>query len=423
MNNWKHAVVLGAAGKMGSGISLLLLQQVGLMEDAILTLEDVNPGGFPALRDYLHKHLLKYAQKNLDDHSSIENFVSNALEKVRFVSSPEECLGAEIVFEAVAEDIEIKSQLLRRMGKVADPQAYYFSNTSSIPISVLAEASNLVGRLIGFHFYNPPAVQKLLEIIEPRHIDVHLKSIAMDIAKRLNKTIVFSNDVAGFIGNGHFIREIVKACGHVRRLRSILPAVEAMYAVNQVIQEFLLRPMGIFQLIDYVGIDVCQHIAAIMSRFLSPSNFNEAFIGAMLNAGIKGGQHGDGSQKDGFFRYDKGKIVAIFDLQHKEYISCIGEQWENNMTNKIGLVPEGSFTWKELNKDEHRKEKIREYFRHLWRERSLGAELAQEFLGESRAIAYELVGTGVANSIEDVDKVLELGFYHLYGVDEPLERG
>lgn len=430
---WKHVAVLGAAGKMGSGIALLLLQEMAFIDEATLTLIDANSDGFPALRRYLRTHLIKFAERSInalrakyttqddlkDNSEIIEDFVTRSLDRVYCATSPEECRGAELVFEAIAEDINIKSEVFCRVEKCAGPNTYYFTNTSSIPISVLAEKSHLSGRLIGFHFYNPPAVQKLLEIIEPKNCDPHLQKIALEIAKRLNKSVVFSNDVAGFIGNGHFIREILGACRQVRKLRSAISSNEALYAVNRITQEFLLRPMGIFQLIDYVGIDVCHHIASIMSTFLGPESFTDSFIDAMLKDGIKGGQHSDGTQKEGFLKYEKGRPVAIYDLQNKMYVPCIGEAWEANFDNKIGLAPEGCYSWKELSKDKESKDKIIQYFRHLWRERTLGAELAQAFLSESRAIAYGLLEAKVARSIADVNTVLQLGFFHLYGVDEP----
>lgn len=430
---WHHAAVLGAVGKMGSGIALLLLQEIAFSPKAVLTLLDVNSDGFSELREYLRSHLTRFAERNIkslrklyadradliDNSEMIEEFVVHSLDRVRCVTSLEECRGAELIFEAIIEDIEIKSDVFRRVAQYADSQAFYFTNTSSIPIGTLVKNSNLNGRLIGFHFYNPPSVQKLLELIIPEGCNQELQSTALEIAKRLNKSTVISKDVAGFIGNGHFIREIVGACKHVRTLRSTLPSTEALYAVNRISQEFLLRPMGIFQLVDYVGIDVCQHIGSIMSQFLAPQVFTDGILETMLKAGIKGGQHPEGSQKPGFFQYENGRPVAIYDIQHKSYVPCKGETWEANFDDKIGIAPEGCISWKKLSKDNDRKDKIAQYFRHLWRERSLGAELAQVFLSESRAIAYGLVEDGVARSITDVDTVLQLGFYHLYGVDEP----
>lgn len=423
---WEHVVVLGAAGKMGRGIALLLLQEIARIKGSKLTLLDTNSLCFDALKKYLREHLLKYAERNInslrldyqereelvDNGDIIHTFVEEALEKVSYVTAIEECRGARMIFEAILEDVEVKAKVFSEVDVVAESEAYYFSNTSSIPIHVLQEKSHIEGRLIGFHFYNPPAVQKLLEIIIPAGVEDKVKEIALGVGKRLNKTIVFSKDIAGFIGNGHFIREIVEACDKVVKLREKMSLLEALCVVNKVTQDFLLRPMGLFQLIDYVGIDVARHIAKIMTEYLPGQVFNTSLIDSMVLAGVKGGQNGDGSQKDGFFSYDKGRPLKVYDLESQKYVPY--HVWE-----EFNMLPQGYEAWKALSVDKGRKEKIAKYFINLMSDESLGAKLALQFLEKSRSIGHRLVKEGVARSIEDVDIVLQNGFFHLYGVDDP----
>jgi len=434
-NEWKHAVVLGAAGKMGSGIALSLLQEMSEMKErAVLTLLDVDFDRFDGLKKYLRDHFLKFAERSInrlrvkyahrddliDNSEIIDVFVAETMDQVRFVTSPSECRGAQYIFEAIAEDVEIKTGIFKQIISYVDPQAYFFTNTSSIPISVLEQKSQLEGRIIGFHFYNPPAVQKLLEIISPNRCEPGLKQAAFDLAKRLGKVIVPSHDIAGFIGNGHFIREILGACKQVRQLQSQLSSVGALYAINWVTQELLLRPMGIFQLVDYVGLDVCQHIGSIMTHYLTPHIFTDDLIARMLKKGIRGGQNPDGSQRDGFFHYEKGKPVAIYDFEKDIYISCSNHEPIAHLKEAF-VKPENDLSWKALSKDPRRQERIAHYFPKLFQQDDLGAELARRFLNESKDIAYGLVRDGVANSVADVDTVLQYGFFHLYGVDQPFE--
>ena len=89
--------------------------------------------------------------------------------------------------------------------------------------------------------------------------------------------------------------------------------------------------------------------------------------------------------------------------------------------NSVGIAD--CVTWKILSKDPEKEKTLSQYFQWLWRERTLGAELAQTLLMESRAIAYNLVEQGVAHSIDDVNTVLKNGFFHLYGVDDPFTQG
>lgn len=431
-----HIAILGAAGKMGSGIALLILQQYALRLAAPnlgdkpaacrLTLIDTYEAGFPLLKQYLRDQLKKYAERNIngvrkayahrddlvDNVDMITCFVDEAMDCVFFGTILEECRGAEIVFEAIVEDIDLKTQVLLRLNNILGPSCYFFSNTSSIPIHILQEKSQLQGRLIGFHFYNPPAVQRLIELIIPENISPELKSFAEEIARQLNKTVVFSKDIAGFIGNGHFIREVHFACQQVDALSQHMPLTEAIVLVNRLTQEFLLRPMGIFQLIDYVGIEVVQRIAHIMSTYLH-QRFGNRLIDEMVEQKVMGGQFGNGSQKDGFFHYEKGAPVSVYDREKKTYI-LIDEAYRSLIDSWFGAKPPLGYTWNKLNKDLHRTDKVNHYLECLSKEHSQGARLAQQFLNDSQEITAELVSSGVADSILSVQAVLENGFYHLY---------
>lgn len=441
--NLKTMAVLGAAGKMGSGISLLLLQLIAsemaksggrtkLLKPRLLLI-DANEEAAITLKHYLRDHLRKFAEKNINDLRNwyrgsdlvdnmdmIEDFVEGSLDFVRFGSLLEECQGAQLVFEAIVEDVDVKSRVFKQLNDLLGPQAYYFTNTSSIPISVLQEQGGIQGRLIGYHFYNPPAVQKLLEIVIPENISSELQTTALHLSKQLNKIVVRSHDVAGFIGNGHFIREILFACDIVEDFAPITGWSEAIYIVNRVTQELLLRPMGIFQLIDYCGIDVANHIAKIMTQYLPGNHFDTSLIKMMMEHRVFGGQYPDGTQKDGFFHYEKGSPVSVFNLKDRTYISCASDSpFYAKCAQKIGPPIEGCIPWKVLSKDDQRDSKIRTYFQSLWQQQSVGAELAKNFLTNSQKIAHQLVKDHVADKIEDVDNVLKNGFFHLYNVDVP----
>jgi len=424
---WEHVAVLGAAGKMGSGIALLLLQEIATMKGCTLTLLDTHPQGFPALQKYLREHLLRYAERNInhlrklfhyrddliDNGDMITAFINESLDNIRYVTSLNECIGATMIFEAILEDLEVKSDVLSKLNQIVNPEALFFSNTSSIPIHVLQEKSHINGRLIGFHFYNPPAVQKLLEIIVPRGLKEGIFEKALEVGKRLNKTIVLSEDIAGFIGNGHFIREVKAACDQVEELKKEMTLPAAICLVNTVTQDYLIRPMGIFQLIDYVGIDVVQHIARVMTQYLKGENFTTSLVENMVKAEVKGGQNGDGSQKPGFFSYEKNQPARVYDLENLEYIPYV-------LSEEAKKFPLGHETWRSLSKikERERSAKLSQYFENLLQDRSEPSKLAVHFLSRSRLIVHGLVDSEVARTIQDVDTVLQNGFYHLYSVDD-----
>ncbi len=425
----KNVAVIGAAGKMGSGISALLLEEIARLEaektgkagggDYKLWLIDANEKGLRDLRVYLKDQLLKYAEKHIMDlrkyYSKNEKLVSNleiitafvtgAWDIVEFHTSLEGAKKANLIFEVIVEDVDAKVNLLNNLN---NPKAYIFSNTSSIPIEELDRASHRNHRIIGFHFYSPPVVQKLVELIVPKQVDPALPSLALELAKRLNKTVVQSADIPGFIGNGHFIREALFACSQVRQLSSKLSLEESIAAINQMTQEFLIRPMGIFQLMDYVGLDVVQNIMRIMEMYSDDPSLCDELIERMVSQGRIGGQYPDGSQKPGFFQYDKHQMKAIYSFEKGNYVPI-------PVGSVLGPLPEGHFSWKQLQKEKEKSPKLETYFSHLFKMQTAGAELACNFLSKSLQIAQQLVDKGVAANLDDVETVLEEGFFHLYG--------
>ncbi len=433
-----HVAVLGSAGKMGSGIAFLLLQEMSRLElekndktgtgTYSLNLIDVNATAFPQLRSYLRDQLFKYAEKNINslrksyaknkdltsNEEIIEAYVLGALDMVYFDTSLDAAKNAHLIFEAIVEDEEIKAKVFREIVKLGNTKGYFLSNTSSIPIHVLDEKAHLNGRIIGFHFYNPPAVQKLLEIIAPAKIQPELSKIASELAKRLKKTIIYSSDVAGFIGNGHLIREVAFACKKVEELSKDYSLFEAIYMVNRVTQEWLIRPMGIFQLMDYVGLDVCRHISQIMDKYLHDPSLKPNLIEEMVSKGILGGQNSNGTQKNGFFAYESHHLKSIYSIEKEKYISFADSDWIIKANRALGPFPKGHYSWKALQKEPHKEELLKIYFVNLQAQNTLGDQIAQAFLQNSCAIANELVQNHVAASLNDVSIVLKDGFYHLY---------
>lgn len=429
----QHVAVLGAAGKMGRGISLLLLEEMARLEAVNtgsigggsyrLILIDTNEEALENLRQYLQPHILKWAERHInllrtafsknpklvDNADIIRAFVEGAMNITHFSTDRKRAIGSKLIFEAVVEDIDVKIDVFKELNhNASDPETYYFTNTSSIPIHLLESAANLKHRIIGFHFYNPPAVQPLVELIAEGASD-DLKAVALDLGKRLNKTLVPAKDVAGFIGNGHFLREISYACERVQALSKQYDEETAICIVDKVTHDFLLRPMGIFQLLDYVGLDVAQKIAHVMSQNIEGLSLHMDLVDKMVAAGIKGGQHTDGSQKNGIFQYTDGQPSAIYSLKEKKYIPL------PDTSSIIGSPPEGHLPWKKLLKDPQRQSKLYAYFHNLFQDTGTGSQEAQKFLLKSREYAHDLVKSGVASNDNDVNQILENGFAHLYG--------
>lgn len=439
----QNVSVIGAAGKMGKGIALVLLQEIALLEISktgkigsgkySLHLIDSDDLSLANLRHYLRDHILKFAEKNINvlrngfeknlslvsNKEIIETFVQGAMDIARFDTSLSQSKNSFLIFEAIIENVDAKVGLYKEIEEFGNKEGFFLTNTSSIPIQVLNEEANLKNRIIGFHFYNPPAVQKLVELIIPDNTEARLKVLANELGKTLHKTLVHSMDVAGFIGNGHFIREILFALSRVREISSSSSLLEAIYIVNRVTQDWLVRPMGIFQLIDFVGIDVCVKIGKVMQTYLPDFIFEEPLMDTMISEGKMGGLHPNGSQKNGFFQYDRHEPIGIYSPDEKIYFPFAEGVWSTKADFYLGKIPEQYVSWKNLQNNPKKNEALSLYFQALLSMNTPGADLSRSFLINSREIAQNLVKTGVAQKMEDVDTVLKNGFFHLYGADSP----
>lgn len=430
----QNVTVLGAAGKMGSGILLLTaLEMADLMlkpenkgKAFVLNAMDLSNEGLSGLMQYLRAQVLKMAEKKtvilrkayhdrrdlIENTDIIEQYINDVVSIVRPTTRIEAAYESNIIFEAVSENKDLKVKIFKEIDANNDHDPWFFTNTSSVPIHILDEEAELNGRVIGFHFYNPPAVQKLVELIWTGQTLDEAKEFAHNYAKNMRKVVVPSNDFAGFIGNGHFMRDALHGITEAEKLSEGMSLPEAIYTVNKVSQDFLIRPMGIFQLIDYVGIDVVRFIMGVMNPFLDKESLHSPLLDRLFDDGVKGGQHSNGSQKDGFLKYEKGRPVAVIDPETKNYI---GFDTLAAVDDKIGTTPDAGMVWKKVVRMKEKDPVLLKYYSDMKGMDTLGAKLALAYGKRSNEIGNALVSDGVANNAEDVNTVLLTGFFHAYG--------
>jgi 3-hydroxyacyl-CoA dehydrogenase len=431
----QNVTVLGANGKMGSGILLLTA-----IEMADLSLKPENKGksfviyamarrqqALADLMSYIQAQVVKQAEKKtvalrkvyadrkdlIENYDIIDQYVKDVMSVIRPVTTVESAYESTLIFEAISENPELKIEMISQIEKYNKNKPWYFTNTSSIPIGFLDKEIKLDGRILGTHFYNPPAVQRLVEVIKSDKTLPELCEFATQYIKAMKKIEVPSNDCAGFIGNGHFMRDALYGMGEATKLTKEMSFVEAVYSINKISQDYLIRPMGIFQLIDYVGIDVCQYIMKVMKPQVKNEDIHSPLLDQMIELGVKGGQNADGSQKDGFLKYDGGKVVGIYDTGKKQYvqISDIAAKCDA----KLGNPPASIQPWKAVVGASNKDELLKKYFSDLKATKSLGAELAVAYGKRSKEIGQNLFKDKVALSEKDVNTVLLTGFFHAYG--------
>lgn len=427
--------VLGAAGKMGSGILLLAAMEVADQRmkpenkdrHFVVNAIDVTSSALPGLMQYIRDQVLKAAEKKtvqlrnfyadraefIENSEVIEAYVNDVMSIIRPGTRLEAAYDSTLIFEAVSENASLKTKLFSQINDNNPNKPWFFTNTSSVPIGGLNTSGKLEGRILGFHFYNPPAVQKLVELITIDENSEEMKDFARELALNMRKVVVSSNDIAGFIGNGHFMRDALHGIAEAEKLSKDMPMSEAIYVVNRITQDYLVRPMGIFQLIDYVGVDVVRFILNVMNPYMPDENLHSDLLDALFAKEIKGGQFADGSQKDGILKYERGRAVGVYSLEKGTYI--LFEDFAERVNEWMGIFPSAVLQWKNLVRSPDKNVIVETIFAAYKKSDDRGCTLALDYARHSRDIGLRLVETGVANSGDDVNTVMLTGFFHAYG--------
>jgi len=254
-----------------------------------------------------------------------------------------------------------------------------------------------------------------LNLLKTGNTKDEVVEFANKYAKKLRKIIVPSNDFAGFIGNGHFMRDALHGMKEAEALakEKNITLYKAIYMINKVTQDYLVRPMGIFQLVDYVGIDVVQFILNVMNPFVADEGLHSDLLDKMILQGVKGGQKSSGAQKDGFLKYKGARVTSIWDIHKQTYIDI--DEFKDECDELLGNLPDSAVTWKSILRNKKKDNLLASFFNDLKASDDLGAITAVNYGRRSKAIGEKLVADEVANEIDHVNTVMLTGFFHAYG--------
>ena len=238
----KNITVLGS-GIMGHGIA-----QISAMSGYKVKLRDIEKQFLDRAMDKVKWSLQKLAEKNKITNDQVDEFYNNITPVVDLNESVKE---TDLIIEAVPEDYNLKKSVYKELDKITDSKTIYASNTSTLPITELSKLVDNPNRFIGVHFFNPPQLMKLVEIIPGTETDPLIIEEINNFVKRSKKTpIICKKDVAGFIVNRIFI-PLVHEAAHCLDRKNI-----SMEIVDSAVKYRLDFPMGIFELADYTGLDV-----------------------------------------------------------------------------------------------------------------------------------------------------------------------
>jgi len=230
---------------------------------------------------------------------------------IPMVDIQEAVKDADFIIEAVPENLKLKKSVFADLDKYAPKHAILASNTSNMSITEIAAATGRPEKVIGYHFFNPAVLMRLVEVIKGAGSSDESIRIAYDIAKKINKVpVIVKKDSPGFIynrvniPNGAFLSKILEA-GH--------PTPEEFDAA---MKPFM--PMAPFELLDYVGLDIGLHSMEYMMQVLSPEYKPSAPLSALVKAGTLGKKTGRGiyDWSQGRPVIDLSKATKEFDLNH-----------------------------------------------------------------------------------------------------------
>lgn len=277
----RKVAVLGA-GLMGHGIAQVAAQ-VAKYE---VNLRDVKQEFIDNGLRMINNSLQRFLKKGV----ITEAEVKEVLARIHPMLDLKEAVAdADLVIEAVPEKVEIKKSVFTEVDKLAKPEAIIASNTSSISITEIASATNRPEKVCGMHFFNPPQLMKLIEIIRGAKTSDETVNVIVEVSKKMGKeTVIVKKDSPGFIVNRILIPALNEAIFLVHE------GIADPEDIDKAIRLGLNWPMGPLKLLDYLGLDTTLSIAELLRDDLDPKYRPCPLLRQMVRANLLGRKTGKG---------------------------------------------------------------------------------------------------------------------------------
>jgi enoyl-CoA hydratase/3-hydroxyacyl-CoA dehydrogenase len=290
--NLKNITVLGS-GIMGHGIA-----QVSATAGYNVVLRDIEQGFLDKAMEKIKWSLDKLASKEKITRQEADSIYSRITPVVNLADAVK---NAQMVIEVVPEIMELKKKVYAELDTVAGKDVIFASNTSTLPITEIANTTSRPDKFIGIHFFNPPQLMKLVEVIPGEKTSHDVIDLTLDYVKSVKKEpVICRRDVPGFIINRLFIPMVHEACYVMDRTGA------TMTEIDSAVKFKLGFPMGIFELADFTGMDVIHKATTEMHLRDKKVILPHPTIEKMFDAKKLGQKSGEG-----FYKYSDEKYERV----------------------------------------------------------------------------------------------------------------
>ncbi|MCE9651774.1 MAG: 3-hydroxyacyl-CoA dehydrogenase [Nitrosarchaeum sp.] len=290
--NLKNITVLGS-GIMGHGIA-----QVSATAGYNVVLRDIEQGFLDKAMEKIKWSLDKLVSKEKISQQEANSIYSRI---TPIVNLGDAVKNAQLVIEVVPEIMELKKKVYVELDTVAGKDVIFASNTSTLPITEIANTTTRPEKFIGIHFFNPPQLMKLVEVIPGEKTSHEIVDMTLEYVKSVKKEpVICRKDVPGFIINRLFIPMVHEACFMMDRTGA------TMTEIDSAVKFKLGFPMGIFELADFTGMDVIHKATVEMHLRDKKVIFPHPTIEKMFDAKKLGQKSGEG-----FYKYSDEKYERV----------------------------------------------------------------------------------------------------------------
>lgn len=285
-------MTIAKIGVMGAGIMGGGIAQIAAQAGFLVVLNDIEK----AFLDKAVSRMEAFLNKGIEKEKYTEKQKTETLARIKKSTDLHDFKDVDMVIEAIIEDLEMKKEAFSQLDNICKPEACLATNTSSMSITLLASITKRPGKVVGMHFFNPPPLMRLVEIIRGYYTSDETIGVVSSVAGKMGKVAVeVKKDSPGFIVNRIMLAQFMEA------IRLLEEGVASMEDIDLAVKQGLNYPMGPFELQDFGGLDTGYFISEYFYNEFRDMRWNPPqSLKALFRAGRFGKKTGAG-----WYNYNK----------------------------------------------------------------------------------------------------------------------